>query len=418
MCCFWFHKIWTVLILFLFLSCFAARGQERPQYIFLNTAPGRSFKVGRPSTYTIRFFDDLKKKLPTRANKKMMLGVSALFDFLSAPPDSVEKSLDRFMQLSAESRIPVLINLDGINWMNARPDLWNWWDPKKPGYNPANRKNVEWTGWDDSSALKISWRNWGTQFRVTPAPNLASPDVMEAQVTMLNRLVPRIVRWYNSLPADKKYLLGGVKLGHEASIGVNAYFYKNGNRYIEQMPGNSSLDPLESFNAEAGFSGGVTQIGYAAVSTSGIKNSGKITADDLEKVVHHFLDTLSQTAYRCGLPKALIFTHQGGTFAPWEKHLSFSAASNDYSLPGWSFYSTDPKSAGDLAEVLDQRKEDGWAAVEWWWGGAGKMEWIHNLEATLSYKNCRFLAIFNWEAGLEKSAEGLEAVKEVIEHWK
>lgn len=30
-------------------------------------------------------------------------------------------------------------------WQN-RPDLWNWFDPAKPGYNPANRLNVEWMG--------------------------------------------------------------------------------------------------------------------------------------------------------------------------------------------------------------------------------------------------------------------------------
>lgn len=395
-----------------------AGAQEKSRYIFLNAVPGVTFKVGRPSTFTRKFFDEVTRRVAPVQNQKMRLGVSVLFDYLSVSLDSVEKSLDRFLQLSQEMNMPVLVNLDGINWMNGRPDLWNWWDPKKPGYNPANRKNVEWAGWEDSSALKISWRNWGVQFRTLPAPNLASEAVMAAQIEALKRLVPRIVRWHRALPADKKYLLGGVKLGHETSIGVNAYFYKNGNRYLEQMPHNTSLDPQESFNPEGGFNGGLATIGYAAVKTAGIKNKGKLTAYEIEKVVYQYLDTLSKTAHLLGLPRDLLFTHQGGTFAPWDKHLSFSAAANNHSLPGWSLYSTNPAEAGDMGDLLDRQTADGWAAAEWWWPGANKAEWKYNLSKTLSYKGCRFLAIFNWERGLEKNEEGIAAVRELLAEWK
>jgi hypothetical protein len=135
-------------------------------------------------------------------------------------------------------------------------------------------------------------------------------------------------------------------------------------------------------------------------------------------VVYQYLDTLCETAYRLGVPKELIYTHQGGTFAPWEKHLSFRPASNPYSLPGWSFYGTNPNSAGDLSDVLDTRKQEGWAAVEWWWPGENKNEWINHLHSTLAYKGCRYLAIFNWENSLEKDRFGIEAIREVIGGWK
>jgi hypothetical protein len=407
----------TILFFSLFISI-SVSGQVQPHYIFINTAPGKSYKVGKPSTFTPAIFNEIKQKINAPVNAKMQLGISVIIDYLGADLDSVEKSLDRLLVISKETKTPVLIHLDGINWLNARPDLWNWWDPKKPGYNPKNRQNVEWTGWDESSAIKVSWRNWGAQFRILPAPNLASPAIIHAQVSALNRLVPRIVSWYHSLPANEKYLLGGVKLGHEVSIGVNAYYYKNGNRYIEQMPRNTSLDPQESYNAEAGFTGGLAPIGYAAVKTAGIKDKGRITAKDIEEVVFLYLDTICKTAYQLGLPANLIYTHQGGTFAPWDKHLSFAAASNAYSLPGWSFYGIDPNGAGDLGDVLDRRKQPGWAAPEWWWPGNNKNEWIYHLHRTLAYKGCRFLAIFNWENGLERYPDGIEAVREVIADWK
>ena len=410
-------RVIGAIIFFISISL-QIEAQEKPRYIFLNSAPGRTFTIAKPSTFKRKFFEDAVNKVNASPNNKLKLGISVLFDFLGSNIDSVSKSLDLFMQLSQQTKVPILINLDGINWLTARPDLWNWWDAAKPGYNPQNKKNVEWTGWDESTAIKTSWRNWGKQFRMHPAPNLASPAILNAQIVSLRKLVPQIVKWYNALPGDEKYLLGGVKLGHETSIGVNGYYYKEGNRYLERMPNDKSLDPLESYNAEAGFSGGLTQIGYAAVTTSGIKNKGMITAADMELIIHTFLDTLCNTAYSLGLPKSLIYTHQGGTFAPWDKHLSFAAAVNNFSSPGWSLYNTNPNGAGDLGDVLDKRITPGWAAVEWWWEAANKNEWINNLETTLKFKDCRFIAIFNWENGLEKSPEGIEAVKEVINNWK
>ena len=38
-----------------------------------------------------------------------------------------------------------------------------------------------------------------------------------------------MLAWHAQLPADKKHLLIGIKLGHETSIGVNAYHYAGGN---------------------------------------------------------------------------------------------------------------------------------------------------------------------------------------------
>jgi hypothetical protein len=38
---------------------------------------------------------------------------------------------------------------DHIGW-DARPDLWNWHNPSTRGYNPDNRKNVEWYDWEEN----------------------------------------------------------------------------------------------------------------------------------------------------------------------------------------------------------------------------------------------------------------------------
>jgi hypothetical protein len=50
---------------------------------------------------------------------------------------------------------------DGAGDDEARPDPWNWRDPAKPGYDPANRATVEWLlqGAHDASAWRQALSN-------------------------------------------------------------------------------------------------------------------------------------------------------------------------------------------------------------------------------------------------------------------
>jgi hypothetical protein len=58
-----------------------------------------------------------------------------------------------------EHDMAVMLQFDfHLAWKN-RPDLWNWFDPAKPGYNPSNKDNVEWHGWD-GPPNKVRYLNW------------------------------------------------------------------------------------------------------------------------------------------------------------------------------------------------------------------------------------------------------------------
>src|SRR3546814_2029018 len=91
--------------------------------------------------------------------------------------------------MSEDHSIPIVLEMEGINYWQARPDLWNWGMADKPGYDPENRKNVEWSSWSPEDAVKVGWRNWGSQHRVLPMPNLSSPEYLEACYTELNHLI-------------------------------------------------------------------------------------------------------------------------------------------------------------------------------------------------------------------------------------
>jgi hypothetical protein len=373
---------------------------ELPQYIFFNKSPSVggpfAWSQSRPDTFTAESCREIVEKLGTCGNEHLRVGVSFMFSVLEDKPDTLAESLRRLLAAAQAADVPVLIGLDGQNWWESRSDLWNWWDPGLPGYDPRNRRNVEWTGWGPEHAVKIGWRNWGKQIRVRPAPNIASPRFLQEHWTAYDVLIPIIVAWYESLPADKKYLFGGVKVGWEASINVNAYYYPDGNRIFDKSPNDPSKDPTNA-GTQYGWTFGVQPLGYAAVYTSGIKQGGALTKEDIGEVVRQYLLACSREVHRSGVPGHLIFTHQGGTYPPWEKHLSFKPAINEYSIPGWSFYTHDPPDCGSLTADLAARGREQWAASEWWLAAKNEGGWRRRFERTLGFRQCRLVTLFNWE---------------------
>lgn len=115
-------------------------------------------------------FNNISSRLNNHKNSKIKIGISAMINYLSASPSEVMNRLTSLLSLADKYNLPVMIEFDGIDWQQGYPELWNWWDPSKPGYNSDNKYNVEWTSWEPDSAVKLGWRNWGRQIRVQPMP--------------------------------------------------------------------------------------------------------------------------------------------------------------------------------------------------------------------------------------------------------
>jgi hypothetical protein len=389
------------LLLVLFLG---VRGRAE-QFIVLNlshvlnVAPG----IDRPA------FERITREFKPVADAKVRVGVAGIFSYLHGPRTGTVESLRRFLRLSQEFDVPIVVQLDGENWWDARPDLWNWWDQSRSGYSPANRDNVEWTGWSPESAIKIAWRNWGRQLRVLPPPNLMSQRYKAACHEEMAVLIPIVVKWWQALPAEKQGLFIGLKVGWETSIGLNAWYYPNGNALLDQPP---SRDPTYGLKADVPPARGVVQIGYAAVKTAGIRSKGQITEADLAEVARRHLEDFCREAARLGVPREKLFTHGAG----WkEGELVYQAAVNSLSCPGWSVYrhAADPAKEIGIQEALKRSDAPYWAAVEWLYQGPRKLDpWRRALQTTLALPRCRYLCIYNWE-GIRDSDEILEAIRSV-----
>ena len=348
---------------------------------------------------------NMLQKLGTRGTATRRLAFSCSISYLNVPDTaaarrSLKKRLRRILSLAQKQNIPVIIHLDGVNWWGARPELWNWWNPDKPGYDPDNRQNVEWHDREPKHAVTIGWRNWGSQIRVGPQPNLLSPEFLRESDQMLRALVPVIAEWFRNLPRDKKYLLGGVVLGWEISPYIQHFYYPDGNTYLEKHPEDASHDPT----------GGIQRsipLGYAAAASLGIEHEGTITTADLEKIIRAYSNHITRTARRAGLPRRRIILH-GKVFEGTERGGAQSGRGvlNRNAVEGWSFYGTMPS---DIDSLLDELDGTPWAAIEVQpWGLTGE-----KVEAFFEHRNCRVVNVFNWRSVRDK-ADVLAALRPVL----
>ncbi|HTY59573.1 MAG TPA: hypothetical protein VMF59_12190, partial [Bacteroidota bacterium] len=132
----------TILLAALLLGaplCFC-QGAAIPaeQFVVVNIIPGEAYAP---------IFAEVAHLAEGRTHEHPPLGIGAIFSYLNDSHERVREAMDEFLSLSEKYDIPVVVQLDGEQWWGARPDLWNWWDPDRPGYDTANRMNVEWFGW-------------------------------------------------------------------------------------------------------------------------------------------------------------------------------------------------------------------------------------------------------------------------------
>lgn len=343
---------------------------------------------------------------PQKGNN-LMVGNAILMYIFDRPMDEYEAMLKKHFEESEKYDIPVLVELDAVTFWDGVPELWNWWDPAKPGYDPANRENVEWYDWGSEHAVKIGWLNWGSQIRLKPMANLFSPKYQAAVRERMDKFMSWTSQWYKSLPRDRKYLLGGVKITGELGFGVNNWYYPGGNSLYDLPKEN---DPKTGIDMKDMPSRGVGQLGYAALTYSGMKTSGEIKSEDIYAIEAKYAEFIADIVQGYGIPREKLFSHSGGAGD------DLAAAVQKNSCPTWSFYwdeAMDPSKCVQVTDYLTMSDAPYWGCSEWNIGeGKSREEWAAALRNCYSIPGCRFISLFNYGTIFGKNSDGSMKVNE------
>jgi hypothetical protein len=218
-----------------------------------------AWRQSDPATITNASFAEIAALLPlVSPGGTRRLGVTFPVSLFDTTAQQTVAFVSQLLNVATANGFAVGVALDSFEFWDARPDLWNWWNASEPGYNPANVANVEWTGWAADNATTIAWRNWGSQFRVPPHPNLASAAVVAAAQDALRPVTDAIAGWLSTATPQQQASLAYVKVrpaagcrkgggwsvdiahtppptppwrqvGWEVAIGTNFFYYPGGN---------------------------------------------------------------------------------------------------------------------------------------------------------------------------------------------
>jgi hypothetical protein len=310
--------------------------------------------------------------------------------------------IHRAFTIARRYNLAVMLHFDfHVYWPN-RPDLWNWFDPKKPGYNPDNRRNVEWFGWNGPPA-RARYLNWGEAQRMSPPICFTSKSVRAEWMRLIRDIIaPPIKKELAILDREGKgRLFAGILVGSEPTF----------DNYTHTDPETAKL--IAADGAPAG------QLGYRALLDRGYSEYHP-PADihvALGEIIQETVAFWCKVFVQAGLPAWKLYPHIPAG-APLEMTSTpVGAAFNAWSRPGWSTYpvGTLEQNFQPLYDALKKHGNAPWGGVEANIGIPGALvdwesylAWHYNHGAVLVAINIGATGN-ELPARLEKSAFGPEA---------
>jgi len=359
---------------------------------------------------TENLFKKISEKFGPSTYDKVGVGCCVQYCLLERNMSQFISELKNHLYGAKTYEIPILIEFEPYLFGDGVPELLNWWDTSKG--KDSNRDNVEWTSWSNQDAVKCGWLNWGSQCRIPPMPNLFSKEYQTVLEDRVDQMMKVICAWYEDLPADKKYLLVGIKVTGELAIGVNNWYYPNGNYYLETYGSDTSHDPTYGINMYTKPSRGVQTIGFASLKSAGIKSSGQITGDDIATLEYRYAKYMSELIAKYGFPREMLFAHAGGVGN------DLKSCINSTACPGWSFYgndATNPAGFTDAMQYLAKSDAPYFGVCEWALDSKKAQDWYNAITNCFAIDRCRFVSAFCDVLGNQAAIDGIKKVRELAE---
>lgn len=351
------------------VSCGGGGGGEtlppdEPLYLVFMLEPIATERPGEPpatpkEAFT-RYVDLLSRRLGVHATEHRQLGFGILLSPWLQTPQEIGLWIDDAFDVARERSIAVHFAIEShYNW-EGRPDLWNYFDPAGPGYDPANADNVEWSDWG-RHPYPARFIDWGTPQRLAPHMCYASPRI-RAEVARLAKDVigARIAARVAELrAAGLGRLFSGITVTSEPSL--------------DDYSSVGAIDPaLAAFIDAQGATR--SQLGYCALTNAGF-SSGAPPVDlraSLADANRGWVALWASGLRAGGIDRERLFTHiAAGASLPGSAGVNFTNAPLSVAFvadarPGFTTYAQ-----GDLAQgfaplyaELEQRRAGPWAGVE------------------------------------------------------
>ncbi|MEM6689637.1 MAG: hypothetical protein AAF664_09435, partial [Planctomycetota bacterium] len=136
----------------------------------------------------------------------------------NASPKTISRAVEGAIEVAMRHDVAVHFTIENLEWGN-RSDLWNYNDRDRPGYDPANRQNVEWMDWE-GTPHPHRYRDWGQPERMPPVICYNSSAVRREVARLAEQVIgPAISTGLERLAnADKLHLFAGVTVGAEPAL--------------------------------------------------------------------------------------------------------------------------------------------------------------------------------------------------------
>src|SRR6266446_2730511 len=300
------------------------------------------------------------------------LGFGAFIPIFVSDESNIARAIKPMFELAKQTNVAVHFNVDDhIGW-SERPDLWNWYDPAKRGYNPGNIKNVEWYDWEGSPNKRRYFTPEGTPSQ-TPHMCYNSPAIQKEIAHIISQVVgPALREEIDKLKQEnKEYLFAGITVGAEAGFDDNSVVSRLSQipraANPEQMALAKMLRRAATLMDEDKAPHG--RLGYCSLTNAGYSktNPPKDINQALADINQIFIEFWDKQFVDAGIPCFRIYTHVAA--APLQddnNNAPISIVFNPYARPGWTTYplGTLANKFQPLYDELSKHGNPTWRGVE------------------------------------------------------
>jgi hypothetical protein len=308
----------------------------------------------------------------TGDGKTRQLGFGAFIPIFASDESIIAKAINLGFMIAQHTNVAVLFLVDDHILWDGRPDLWNWYDPSKPGYNPDNRKNVEWYDWEGTPNKRRYFTPAGAP---SQAPHMCyNSPVIEKEVTrIVSQIVgPALREQINELKRDnKEYLFAGITVGAEAGFDDYSKIPK-----ISRIP--STANPMQMQLAKMLMLAAKmmdedhaphSRVGYCSLTNAGYSKTNPPPDFNaaLAEVNQKFLEFWDKQFVDAGIPCSRLYTHVAAS-PPQDdtNNAPLQIVFNPYVRPGWTTYPQGTLANGfePLYDQLERHGNPAWGGVE------------------------------------------------------